>query len=341
MHPNEQLPPPVQMMQMITGFWTSCCIYNAAKLDIADRLANGPQTVDQLAEQTHTHAPSLYRVLRALAGTGIFTRQPDGAFANTTLSETLRADVPGSMKAMAIAQLGDHYNAWGNLLYSIKTGEISFDKIEGMPVWQFYETHPEEGLNFMKAMTGLTGAAIMNVLPAYDFSAFDTIVDVGGGNGALLMAVLGAAPNARGIVFDEEYVTIETEKTLAAAGFADRCSVAAGSFFDSVPADADAYLMKLVLHDWNDEQSVTILRNCRKAMKPASKVLIIESVIPEGNAPHPGKFMDINMMAMTGGRERTADEFTAILGAAGLAVTNIIPTHSPLFSIIEAVVSAG
>jgi O-methyltransferase domain/Dimerisation domain len=324
-------------MQLITGFWTSCCIYAAAKLNIADHLKDGPMSSDQLAETTHSHAPSLYRVLRALASVGVFKENESHQFELTPLGSTLQSDVPGSMKAMAIAQLGDHFNAWGNLVYSVKTGNISFDNIEGMSVWKYYETHPDEGLNFMKAMAGLTGAVIMNVLPAYDFTGLNTIVDVGGGNGTLLMAVLDKSPGAKGIVFDEEYVVIETQKILDQNGYSNRCETAAGSFFDFVPGNADAYLMKMVLHDWNDEQCLQILNNCNKAMKPGSKLLVLDSVIPEGNEPHPGKFMDINMLAMTGGLERTEKEFAALFTKAGLKLSRVIHTHSPLFSIVEAI----
>lgn len=325
------------MMQMITGFWTSCSIYTAAKLGVADFLHNQNLTAEQLAEATHSHAPSLYRLLRALASAGIFQENEQGEFSNTPLSETLRSDVPGSMKAMALAQLGDHYNAWGNLTYSIKTGNIAFDYVEGMPIWKYYETHPDEGLNFMKAMTGLTSAVLMNVLPVYDFNQFKTIVDIGGGNGALLFGVLNAAPQAHGIVFDEEYVLEETAKAIEAKGLSGRCSTATGNFLEQVPEGADGYLMKMVLHDWNDEQALKILKNCSSAMKPGSKLLIFESVIPGGNAPHPGKFMDINMLAMTGGRERTEKEFAGLLQQAGLALNGVIATHSPMFSIVEAV----
>ncbi|HVV54110.1 MAG TPA: methyltransferase [Mucilaginibacter sp.] len=334
---NEQLPPPVQMFNLITGFWISCCIYNAAKLNIADLLAEGSKTPAQLAEKTSSDPSSLYRVLRALASAGIFTENDQGQFANTMLSETLKSDIPGSMKAMAIAQLGDHYNAWGNLSYSIKTGGIAFNDVEGMNVWEYYQSHPEESINFMKAMTGMSKASVMNVLPAYDFSAFKTLVDVGGGNGALLMGILEASNEATGIVFDTGNVIEETKKAILARGFDSRCKAEAGDFFVSVPAGADAYLMKMVLHDWTDEQSVSILKNCAKAMNADSKLLVIESVIPEGNAPHPGKLLDINMMAMTGGKERTEKEFRILLSQAGLELTRIVYTHSPLFSIMEAV----
>ncbi|MBI3257897.1 MAG: methyltransferase [Ignavibacteriae bacterium] len=337
MNNQQQIPPPAQMLQMITGFWTSCCIYNAAKLDIADLLADGAQTTEQLAETTHCDAPSLYRVLRALASVGIFSENEKGEFSNTMLSDTLQNNVPGSMKAMAIAQLGDHYNAWGNLLYSIKTGNIAFDKVEGMPVWKYYETHPAEGVNFMKAMTGFSGASIMNILPAYDFSRFKTIVDIGGGNGALLMAVLDTVKDATGIVFDMEYVVHETQKEINAKGFAGRCRTQGGDFFVSVPNGADVYLMKMILHDWNDEKSIQILKNCANAMNSNSTLLVMESVISEGNTPHPGKFMDINMLAMTGGKERTEKEFASLFSKAGLKLSKVIHTHSPMFSIVESI----
>jgi hypothetical protein len=334
-HP--QMSTHAQMMQIITGFWTSCCIYNVAKLDIADIIDTRSQTAEQLAEAVHADAPSLYRVLRALAGVGIFRENENGEFSNTPLSETLKSDVAGSIKAMAIAQLGDHYDAWGNLLYTIKTGKTSFDKVEGMSVWKYYETHPDEGINFMKAMSGATVAAINNVIPHFDFSGFKMIVDVGGGNGAFLMAVLDSAKEATGIVFDEEYVIAETGKEIARRGLTGRCDTREGDFFDSVPGGADGYILKHVLHDWNNEESVRILTNCAKAMTVGSKLLVIEAVIPEGNVPHPGKFMDINMMAMTGGRERTVKEFTVLFEKSGLKLTRVITTQSPSLSIIEAV----
>lgn len=327
--------PSTQMMQMITGFWTSCCIYNAAKLNVADLLHKDAMSCEQLAEATHTNASSLYRMMRALASVGIFSENENGQFSNTTLSETLRGDLPGSMKAMAIAQLGDHYPAWGNLLYSLKTGNTAFEKVEGMNVWKYYETHPEEGLNFMKAMTGSTNAAIQNVIPNYDFSSAKTIVDIGGGNGAFLMAVLDKAPQAKGIVFDEEYVVDETLKKIEEQGLSKKCSVSAGNFFEAVTAGADLYLMKHVLHDWNDEQSEQILMNCSKAMHENSKILVIEAVIPKGNIGHPGKFMDINMMAMTGGKERTEAEYASLFANAGLKLERVIYTNSPTLSILE------
>ncbi|MCB9193176.1 MAG: methyltransferase [Flavobacteriales bacterium] len=330
-------PPPAQMLQLIMGFWTSCSIYVAARLNIADHLRSGPRTAEELAALTHAHGPSLFRLLRALCAVGVFTLDDRQRFALTPLGETLCQDVPGSLRAMAIAQLGDHYKAWGDLLHSVKTGGIAFDHVEGMPVWKYYETHPEDGLNFVQAMAGLTGAVIMNVLPVYDFTRFGTIVDVGGGNGALLSAVLDQAKHSKGIVYDEAHVVKETEVLLRERGSADRCTAVAGSFFDSVPAGGDAYMMKLVLHDWNDEQCVRILRNCAEAMGPDGVLLVLDAVIPTGNDPHPGKFMDLNMLVMTGGRERTQEEFAGLFKRAGLELSRVVHTHSPLVSIVEAV----
>jgi SAM-dependent methyltransferase len=337
MNQQQQIPPPAQMMQMITGFWVSCCVYAAARLNLAQHLAEGPMSAEELAAATESHAPSMFRLLRALAGVGVFSRNAEGKFELTPLGNTLRPGVPGSMRAMALAQLGDHYRAWGHLQHSVKTGEVAFDHVEGMPVWKYYETHPEHGLNFMQAMTGLTQAVIMNIVPAYDFSRFGTIVDVGGGNGALLTAVLDAAPQARGIVFDEEYVVEETAQRLAESGFDGRCEVAAGSFFDDPVPEADAYLLKMILHDWDDEKSVDILGNIARSLKPGGKVLVMESVIPESDQPHPGKFMDMNMLAMTGGRERTEAEFAELFRRAKLRLSRVVHTHSPLFSVVEAV----
>ncbi|MEO5946596.1 MAG: methyltransferase [Chitinophagaceae bacterium] len=335
MDTQHTISPSSQMMQLITGFWTSCCIYNAAKLNVADLLANKPQTTEQLAEATHTDAPSLYRVMRALASVGIFSENEKGEYSNTLLSETLKSDVLGSMKAIAIAQLGDHYAAWGNLLYSIKTGKIAFDKVEGMDIWKYYEMHPEEGSNFMKAMTDSTLTAIKNVIPAYDFSSISTLVDVGGGNGALLMAILEVAPTMLGIVFDQDYVLDQTQKAIDSKDLSGRCRTEIGSFFDFIPAGADAYIMKHILHDWDDNKAIQILHNCNKALKPGSKLLVIEALIPTGNTPHPGKLMDINMMAMTGGKERTENEFTSMFTAAGLKLIKVIHTNSPTLCILE------
>ena len=335
METKQSPPPPAQMMQMITGFWTSCCIYAAAKLNIGDLLAEKPKTAAQLASETQTHAPSLYRLLRALSSVGVFSENEKSEFELTPLGNTLRSDVPGSMKAMAIALLGTHYSAWGNLLHSIKTGEIAFDNLHNMPIYKYYETHPEDGVNFTKAMSGLTQAVIMNILSAYDFSSFKTIVDIGGGNGTLLNGILNKAPNSKGIVFDEEYIKNEALQNIEKNNLQQRCSFEAGSFFEKVPSGASAYLMKYILHGWVDENSKKILANVYKAMPQDSKLLIIESVISDRNIPQSGKFMDINMLVISGGVERTEKEWKNLIESAGLKISKIISTPSAMFSIIE------
>jgi len=335
-HSNE-LNPATQMMQMITGFWTSCCIYVAAKLDLADHIVKRPQSAEQLAQIINCHPPSLRRLLRALSGAGLFIENENGIFHITALGKTLSADIEGSMKAYVLTQLGDHYLAWGNLLYSVRTGNIAFDNKYGMNIWKYYESHPEEGINFMKAMTGLTATANQYIIPAYDFSKFHTIIDVGGGNGSLLMAVLDAAPDSKGIVFDEDYVVLQTRKTLENKGFSERCQAVGGNFFEKIPGNGDLYLIKKVLHDWDDEKCMQILKACHDAMGKESRLLVIETVLPQGNSPHPGKLQDINMMVMTGGMERTKMEFDQLFLASGMKLKAMHKTGSVSLDILEVV----
>ena len=240
------------------------------------------------------------------------------------------------MKAMAIMNLGDHYAAWGNLLQSVKTGEIAFDDVHHTSVWEYYESHPLRGANFNKAMAGMTQNTIMQILPAYDFSSFKTIVDIGGGNGALLCGILKSTADIKGIVFDsEEYIKDQATRYIGENNLQARCSFEAGSFFEKVPAGASAYLMKSILHDWDDDQAKKILANVQKAMLKGSKLILIESVVPERNTPHPGKLLDINMMVMTGGKERTGVEWKSLIESSGLRVSKIISTGSPVYSLVE------
>ncbi|HMG67230.1 MAG TPA: methyltransferase [Chitinophagaceae bacterium] len=334
---TQQLPPPaVQIFQMITGFWASCCMYVAAKLNIPDLLAEKSKTATQLADETHTHVSSLYRLLRALCSVGIFSENDKGEFELTPLGNTLRADVPGSLKALTIMTFDDHYGAWGNLLAAVQTGEIAFDNLHKIPVWKYYEEHRENGINFNRAMSEITQTAILHILPAYDFTSLETIVDVGGGNGALLCAILKNATNTTGIVFDTIQAKQQALQNIENNNLGQRCSFEEGNFFEKIPPGASAYLMKSILHDWDDENSKKILINVGDAMPKGSKLLIIEAVIPEKNIPHPGKFMDINMLVMTGGKERTATEWKALIESAGLKFSQIVSTQSPMFSIVEA-----
>jgi ubiquinone/menaquinone biosynthesis C-methylase UbiE len=330
-------PPPVQMLQMIAGFWVSRAIYAAAKLGVADLVASAPKSVEELAAATQTHAPSLYRVLRALSSVGVFARDAEGRFAQTPLSATLTTDTPGSLRWLAMTELGEeHYPAWEELLFSVKTGERAFDRRFGKPVWEFFAENPENARIFNNAMTGTTAVVTEAVLGAYDFSWARKVLDVGGGHGGLLASILKATPRASGVLFDAPQVVADAGARLAAAGVADRCEIVGGDFFESVPAGADAYTMKWILHDWDDEQSTRILKNVRRAVAADGRLLVIEAVIPANDEPHFGKFIDLNMLVMTGGRERTEAEFRALLAAADFRLARVVPTPSPV-SVIEAV----
>ncbi len=328
------VPPSVAMLQMISGFWISRAIYIVAKLGLADHLRDGHKTADQLASVTGTHAPSLYRVLRALASVGVLAEDAKG-FGLTPLSETLCTDVPGSLRAFATVELGEeHYPAWGELLHSVKTGEIAFDRAFGMPVWKFFEQNAENAKTFNDAMTGLTLAVNDAVLSRYDFSSIRKIVDVGGGHGSLIASILKANPRMKGVLFDAPSVAKGAQSRIEGEGIADRCEIVGGDFFQLVTGGGDAYILKWIIHDWDDERSITILRNCHRAMTDDGKLLLVEAVVPRGSEPHFSKFIDLNMLVMTGGRERTEDEYRQLLEAAGFKLTRILPTEAPM-SVIE------
>jgi ubiquinone/menaquinone biosynthesis C-methylase UbiE len=331
------MPPNFVMLQMITAFWVSRAIYVAAKLGLADLIKDQPKTAEELAAATGTHAPSLYRVMRALASVGVFAEDKEGRFANTPLSETLRSDVPGSLRAFAMVELGqEHFPAWGNLMHSVKTSEIAFDNLFKQSTWEYYAQNPEDAHNFNVAMKGLTEMLNAAVLQAYDFSGINKLIDIGGGTGSLVAAILNAYPQMRGVVFDLPHAVAEAGPMLDAAGVHDRCELVSGDFFESVTEGGDAYILKLIIHDWDDEKSVAILRNIHRAMNEQGRLLLVETVVPEGNQPHLSKFLDLNMLVMTGGRERTEAEFSSLFAAAGFKLARVIPTESPV-SVIEAI----
>ncbi len=322
------------MLQMIFGFWVSRITYAAAKLGIADILSDGAKSFDEIATSVGAHAPSIYRLLRALASVGLLNEDDEKRFALTPLGETLKS---GAMRSFAIAELGeDHFVAWGNLLHSVKTGEKAFDNIFGMPVWQYYAEHPENGAIFNEAMTDLTLAVEAAVMEAYDFSPFEKIVDVGGGHGSFLASILKANTRAQGVLFDAPQVADGARARFDAEGLTPRCEVVGGDFFKAVPEGGDLYAMKMILHDWDDEQCVAILRNCHRAMKENGKIAVVEMVVTPHDEPSPSKLIDINMLVMTGGRERTREEFASLFEAAGFKLSRVIQTSSPV-SIVEGV----
>src|SRR6185369_15607144 len=300
--PLEQPPVPAQILQIIMNFWGSRAVYVFARLGIPDLLKSGPKTVDELASATKMHAPSLYRVLRALSSIGFVSATADGRFAQTPLSETLVTDAPGSLRWFAVSELGqEHYPAWGNLMHSVKTGEIAFDNFFGADVWKYFQQNPEDAAVFNNSMSNMTAAANEAITSLYDFSQFGTIVDIGGGHGGLITAILKKNPEVKGMLFDAPEVIEGARPKIEAAGLSDRLETVAGNFFKSVPAGGDAYIMKWIIHDWDDEKSNTILRNCRSQMQANGKLILVDSVVPETDEPHFSKFIDLNMLVMTGG----------------------------------------
>ncbi|MBY0528494.1 MAG: methyltransferase [Gemmataceae bacterium] len=330
----EPLTPQEQMGRLLTGHWLGQAVYVAAKLKIADLLKDGPRSAAELAAATATHAASLYRLLRALASLGIFVEQGDGRFALTPLAECLRADAPGSQRSLALMIGEEQYRAWGELLYSVQTGKTAFDKVFGMPIFDYLSKHEEQAKTFDAAMVGVHGRETAAMLDAYDFAGIGVLADVGGGNGSLLTAALTRHPQLRGILYDLPGVAERAKANLRAAGLDGRCEVIGGSFFESIPTGADAYLMRHIIHDWDDEKSLTILRNVHKAMGAGSRLLLIEGVVPPGNDPCFTKLLDLAMLVVPGGKERTADEYRQLYAAAGFDLARIVPTKSEV-SVIE------
>jgi hypothetical protein len=319
---------------LLTGFWISQSIYVAAKLSIADLLAGGPQTADELAAATKIQPRALYRLLRALASVGVFREDERRRFANTHASETLRSDVPGSQRAMAIMLGEEHYHAWGEILYSIQTGESGFEKVYQQPIFDWLSAHPEQAAVFDQAMVSVHGRETAAMIDAYDFSTIGVLADVGGGNGSVLREVLARHPQLRGLLCDLPGVIERAKPLIAAAGLGDRLQTAVTDFFQQVPTGADAYLMRHIIHDWDDEESLRILKNVRRAVGADGRLLIVEGVIPPGNEPNFSKLLDLNMLVMPGGQERTAAEYRALFESAGFHLASITPTRAEV-SILE------
>ena len=324
------------LRRLANGFQVSQAIHVAATLGIADLLTDGARTSDDLAAATGTDARSLYRLLRALAAVGVFREEDGRRFALTELGDGLRSDAPEGIAGWA-AFIGrpPYWQAWGDLLHSVRTGESAFRHVHGTDVWTYRAQRPEESATFDRAMMSHTRAANRALLDAYDFGRFGTLVDVGGGNGALLAGLLGAYPALQGILFDQPHVVAGAEEVLRAAGVANRCRIIGGSFFDEVPAGGDAYVLKAIIHDWEDEESLAILRACRAAVPDGGSLLVIERELGPPNADPVAKLGDLNMLVNPGGQERTLDEFGALFEAAGFRLVSATPTAAGL-SVIEA-----
>lgn len=314
------------VLEIIFGYGASQAINVAARLGVADHLASGVGSTKELAEATGSDELAMRRLLRALVCLGIVTQSEPDSFALAPAGEPLRSDVPYSLRDMAMLVCGDEtWRSWGELEYSVHTGLPAWDKVTGLSSFEYMAKHPEHAAVFNQAMAGYTKAVAPAIVAGGRFERFDTVVDIGGGDGSLLAAVLTAHPKSRGVLFDLPAGVAGADQTLAAAGVADRCDVVGGDFFTSVPDGADAYLLKSVLHDWDDDRSVQVLRACRAAMRPSGSVLVVEPVLPPVVTPELTGIVlsDLNMLVNTGGRERTEDEFRDLFTAAGLQLTSV------------------
>jgi len=333
---KERNPSPPDLFQMTTGYWISQAIYVAAKLGIADLLKDGPQSCVALAAATGADAASLFRLMRALASVGVFSYVHADCFALSRLAESLQTEVRGSLRAMVITLGEIHYQACGNLLHSVQTGSPAFDHVYGASLFDYLRQNVDAADAFNQGMANVASILAYAVLMAYDFAKISSIVDIGGGQGELLETILQFNPDIGGTVFDTASTIQRAKRQRSNNAWGRRCSYVTGDFFTSVPQGADAYLLCGVIHDWDDSRAVTILRNCRKAMTKNSRVLLVDMIVPDAAFASFSKLLDLNMLVMNGGRERTIAEFRALLNAADYTLTRIVPTMAPQ-SVIEAI----
>lgn len=325
------------MLEMLFSPWISISLAAAAKFGVADQLESGPKTTEELAAALKVHEESLYRVLRALASVGVFHEGENRTFSQTPLSEVLRTNAKPSVR-FAAATLLDNWH-WGNLggiCSTLENGRSAAENLHGMGIFEYLAAHPKEAAGFNKCMTNLSSGEGPAIAASYDFSRFKHIVDVGGGAGGMLAAILDSTPELRGTLFDQPSVLEQAKSDGLLDAFGGRADMVGGDFFESVPADADAYIMKHIIHDWDDELATKILGNCRRAMKQGGTLLVVDRVIGPPNAPDPKKFFDVAMMLMPGGRERTELEWNQLFAKAGFRLTRIAPLPIPQ-SVIEGV----
>jgi hypothetical protein len=328
------LPPNVQVFQMAAAVFASRSLWAAAEFGVADHVADAPRPVSELAAATGADADALYRVLRLLASHGVFQEHEGRAFSHTELSATLRSDHPTKARA-AVRMIGGEamWAGMGAMRSTVTTGKPGWNEAIGEPIFEWMAKHPDQAEIFNDAMIGIHGGEPPAVAEAYPFAG--TVVDVGGGSGNMIATVLKRHPAVQGVLFDLPHAAGPGEARLAAEGLADRCRIVPGSFFDGVPPGGDAYILSHIIHDWDEASCVRILEHCRAAKKPGGKVLVVEMVVTPPNDPHPSKMLDIVMLTIPGGRERTPEEYAALFAKAGLRLTRVIPTMSPV-SIVEA-----
>lgn len=330
------VPPPVAMMGLITGYWISQAIGVVAELGVADRLVNGPRDSDDLAREVGANPQALYRVMRLLASIGVFSEVTPRHFDLTELGATLGTDTPGSVRSFAITETAPgHWLPWGRLNESVRTGQPMCHKALGMGLFEWYGQNPEEASYFNAAMGNLSALAAGELVRVYDFSGVRTLMDVGGAHGVLLATVLRENSNARGILFDLPHVIATAGEAIKAQGLNERCELRSGDFFQEVPTGADLHLLKQIIHDWDDERATKLLQNCHRSLTSNGTLLLVEMVVPPDNHPSPAQGMDINMLVLLAGKERTEKEYQRLLQNAGFRLDEVIPTHSP-FSVIKA-----
>jgi hypothetical protein len=324
------------LYRLIYGFQVSQAIYVAAALRLADHLALGAKTAAELAALSDAHAGALHRLLAALASVGVLRECEQGRFALTATGAFLRSDLAGTHAPFAELMGQPHlWRAWGGLLHAVRTGATAFDHVFGCRVWEYRASHPEENLVFDRAMAAGTERYAAAAVSVYDFARFDRVVDVGGGDGMFLEKVLLAHPHIHGTLFDQPHIVAKAASRLAGE-FAGRFDAVGGDFFAAVPEGQDVYLLKWILHNWDDEACVRILGACRRAMKPDSRLLVVEHVLGPANDSPDGRYLDLAMLVLHGGRERTSEEFAKLFAAAGLRLVSVQPT-STLLSVVEAV----
>jgi O-methyltransferase/methyltransferase family protein len=335
MQPAPSVSPYVAVLDMVLAHWHSAAISAVAKLGIADQLESGPKSTQELASALNLHEESLYRVLRALAGLGVFHEGENRTFSQTPLSDVLRTKAKPSLRYGAAMMIDDwQFRSFQAICSTLENGKTGTSNALGMELFEYLAANPDQAFGFNRGMTDLSSGDAPAVVASYDFSGFEHIVDVAGGVGGLLAAILESAPRLRGTLFDQASVIEQAKSDGLLASLSDRCDMVSGSFFESVPQGADAYIMKHIIHDWEDERASKILSNCRSAMKPGGKLLVVDRVIEPPNASDPKKFFDIAMMLIPGGRERAEAEWSALFARSGFEIARIIPTPCP-HSIIE------
>ena len=325
-----------RLFDQITGYWLSQAIYVMAKLEVADRLSEQPQSCDDLAEQIGCDADALFRLLRALAAHGISKEHAGRKFSATPGSDALCRHSPNSLWALAVMLGEEHYVAWGKLLEGVRRGTVPFELTFGQPIFEYFDRNPASAAVFHRAMIEHAQLTHLAAVEAYDFGSVRQVADIGGGHGTLLAMILQKNPHLHGILFDLPDVVAGADNgPLAQQGVRDRCDIIGGDFFQAVPEGADLYIMSTVIHDWHDEAACRILNNVRDAMADDARLVLVERVLRAPNQPDSGKMADLNMLVMTGGRERSEEEYRELLAASGLRMLRVIPTRAES-SLIEA-----